>query len=470
MSTVAKSWNRLQQKFGQWQWSRINAGQYTWNSLFDTEQITALPDYARLGVHALYGTPETQSVLLIGIATSGPVGVPVTVTSAEEARRIFGAPLQYCVTVNADDTSLVLPWVTDTVPAVTVDGGQPRRALSVSEDRVAFAAAAAPLSATLSSTAGSANFLSEQPLVGISAGMSGYKLGDTSHRHLVTAVSADGRRVTLSSAAGATETADWRFLPAPERWMVQLVPRADRWALAHQAAFLFAQGVSRVTLLRVNGAHEHLFLPTVGPRLRATNGIDDDGLTLADGVLLDFPPGSSLILADDQAVQHEIIGRRGARLLVAPTIDDAHTDAEWVLSYPFVLAARDAGPLAAPGLEITTGMRGQVLLLLQVPEGYTQPPLVIDLGHVSTLGQLAAMINQYSRDGLTPYAAYAPVPDAPAEFYAGQYTWIAGEHGVATSTAFTADPSRWYDQVRAALPMVDLCRYAAIHLPVLAES
>ena len=383
-----------------------------------TAPVSILPaalttDQVQTVLYNYYGPPQATDVLLIGTATRGPVGIPLSCASSDAVTTAFSTTLSDVVTLASTDTRTTLRWATTgTVNTFLWDEmtGQftatPLNNLVVSGNLVSFAPAnTAPIPLDASNAADSVILTTSDSTQGIMPGMIGSLTADPQTCYTVIGVAAQGGQVQVTPPLTVAGTnLAWNFQAAPAVWRFDYAPAADRYRLEPQAQFALSQGLATATLLRVNGTHASMLLSTT--------------------------TGSGLWLASSTG------GTMG-------------------------LEAADV-----PLVTILSGMRGQPLLNLVSPRWLGYPSLYLNLAQYSTLGAVANAINARCAANQTPFLAYTPDPGAAATFASGTYLFTDGMDGVQAGTAFTVDRATYYEQILDALPMVDLSRFTAIHLPI----
>ena len=430
-------------------------------------------------LHQYYGTPAPGNALLLGIATSGPAGIPVTVTTAAQSLAIFGQSIVEMHIVPSTSTTLSLQWSSGS--AFSMEYFDYSTGLFTSDSLLAPSSNDAtatitfapvmmmPISYTATAVAGVLT-CSVFP-AGVVAGMVAYEASAPTVLYTVTIVGTDNTIIVTPTIT--TTSSVWEFRQADVPWRITYLPTTDRFNLHNQASLVLQNSSQTLTLMRVNGTHASADIPT-GIMVAGTNTANASVITCTASPLA-ITVGMTAYLYSNPAIQGTVsaIDLIHNTITLAQPISIANSTAvNWIVGTNFVIVAANAGNIVLesddqPYVSVITGMRGQPLFQINNSRATGLDPIYLDLTTYSTLGQLADIINQYAMNNQSILIAYAPNPDAPALFTQDQFLLVSGTAGVLAGFNYTADPTSWYDQLTAMLPMVDLGIYDAVHIPLL---
>lgn len=358
----------------------------------------------------------------MGIATSGPVNTPVKLNTIEEANAIFNKNIVEVYTVVSNATTIELTYIPESLVSIE----------AYNESKLIYEP-----STTIKDISISDNVLT---FTGVAAGI----------------------KVKISYRVAY-----------------------DRYCIMPKLEYLFENGISPVTAMRITGEHAVTEIPSVAYMLDETNTpvaliIEATNTAMSNTIIsttsVPIENIGMRIYKNDETFSISAtitdISENGLEIEFDTVITDANeTAVEWVIGYPIILTVADAGVIDIDSTDkhyvaFRLLMRNRLALTLHSPTWSEFSDTLIYLDEHTTLGSIVTAINKRYFDKQSEFVAYTPDPFAAINFQQYLYYLTDGNYGVTDSTTFGCDLLTWYDNLDEGLNYVRLADYNAVDFTV----
>lgn len=383
---------------------------------------TTTKEYIRSAINNTCRKPENGNILIMGIATSGPVNTPVKLNTIEEANAIFNKNIVEVYTVVSNATTIELTYIPESLVSIE----------AYNESKLIYEP-----STTIKDISISDNVLT---FTGVAAGI----------------------KVKISYRVAY-----------------------DRYCIMPKLEYLFENGISPVTAMRITGEHAVTEIPSVAYMLDETNTpvaliIEATNTAMSNTIIsttsVPIENIGMRIYKNDETFSISAtitdISENGLEIEFDTVITDANeTAVEWVIGYPIILTVADAGVIDIDSTDkhyvaFRLLMRNRLALTLHSPTWSEFSDTLIYLDEHTTLGSIVTAINKRYFDKQSEFVAYTPDPFAAINFQQYLYYLTDGNYGVTDSTTFGCDLLTWYDNLDEGLNYVRLADYNAVDFTV----
>lgn len=369
----------------------------------------ATTEYIRSAINSVSRKVTTGNVLVMGIATSGPINTPVTITTKEDAYEVFGKDIVEVHSVIATGNHVDLRYIPNAI-------------------------------------------------ISIQAYNTTTKLYEPA--------------LTIKDTVLVDNTLSFTSVELAVKLKIVYNVAYDKYSLIPKIAYLFDNGITSVTAMRVAGEHAVVEIPSVAYTINATNTAESY-ILVSDTVVLSTCVGMRIYKNDDTfsiSATISSISQDGLEITLDTEITTANeTATEWVIGYPIIVAIADAGIVNTDEADkhyvaFRMLMRNRLALTLHSPTWSPYSDTLIYLDDHQTIGSVVSAINRRYLDKQSEFVAFTPDPFAAIDFQQYLYYLTEGNFGTNSTTTFGCDLITWYDNLFDALGCVSLRDYNAVEI------
>lgn len=457
-------------------------------------------EYVRSAINSVSKKVNTGNVLVMGIATSGPINTPVTITTKEDAYAVFGKDIVEVHSVSASGTSIILKYIPNAIisiqayntttklyePALTIkdtvlvdntlsftsvelavklkivynvaydkyslipkltylfDNG----ITSVTAMRIAGEHAVAEIPSvalTINATNQSRSYRLENPKI--------VRTGSVTLEEATNTVTKSSHGIqdnsivyftTISGTTGITVNTKYYVINAGENTFNLAATYMG------EVITLTTDGSGTLTYYTdtKSSEEETLFNNCVGMRVYK----NDDTFSISATILDVSEDGLELVI-DTQITDPDLLG------------------SEWIIGYPIIIAIADAGSVNTDTTDkhyvaFRKLMRNRLALTLHSPTWSDYSDTLIYLDEHQTLGSLVSAINRRYIDSQSEFVAFTPDPFSSINFQQYLYYLTEGNFGTNSTATFGCDIETWYDDLYNSFDYVRIRDYNAVEFTV----